>query len=254
MQTDSLRHQMYVISLILFIITLFSTEQVWAKWVLEQTDDGNWISMKTDAGHQLIVSQYEGETLFTVILEIRKQKVPRIPLEARLITDENESIHTHLKLLQKLPAAMAFRILLEEDEKQVFVTQMIAGLALEITFGKLKDVIHSLNFSLIGYTDAYTDLQIADEIGRLDLQWLAEEHKDKELNCYLKAKLFTLALRGRMEGKSSSQVKRELPEVENIDLRKVISMAYRVPSKEFPRHSSAKKYITYKRCMSEKSK
>ncbi len=254
MQTDSLHHRMYLIGLVFFMTALFSSEQAWAKWVLEQTDDGNWISMKTDAGHQLIVSEYEGETLFTLILEVRQQKVPRIPLEAMLITDENESIHTHLKLLQKLPAAMAFRILLDEDEKQLFVDQMIAGLALEITFGKLRDVIHSLNFSLIGYTDAYTDLQIADEVGRLDLQWLAEQHKDKELNCYLEAKLFTLALRGRMEGKSSAQVKRELPEVENIDLRKVVAKAYKVPGKEFPRHSSAKKYSTFKRCMAEKSK
>lgn len=231
------------------------TELVWAKWQLEQTKDGNWISMKTAAGHQLIVSENKEIAQFLLILQV-PQNAPQVPLEAELRIDEEDSIKTQLKLLQKQPYAMAFRIMVASHEEPLFIKGMIAGLQLEIVFGKSKDALHSLHFPLIGYTDAYTDLQIANDVEQLDLQWLNDNGKQKELHCYLKAKLYTLALRERMQGKSSKQVRVILPTVgiEEVDsdTDKMLASAFSLPAKELPRHSSARKYTIFNACMTDK--
>jgi len=255
MQVDSRSCQFLFKCMVIFILAMIMPEFVWAKWQLEQTQDGNWISMKTAAGHQLIVSEDKQKTQFLLILEV-PQNAPQVPLEAELRIDNSDTIKTQLKLLQKQPYAMAFRIMVASHEEPVFVAGMIDGLELEIIFGKEKDALHSLHFSLLGYTDAYTDLQIANDIERLDLQWLSENGKHKELNCYLKAKLFTLALRERMQGKSYKQVRVILPNVGikevDSDTDKILASTFKLPTKELPRHSSAKKYTIFNACMTDK--
>lgn len=255
MRVESCFCRFLIRSVIVCTMAMLMPEFAWAKWQLEQTKDGNWISKKTDSGHQLIVSTDKDKTQFLLILEV-PHNAPAVPLEALLRIDDNDTIKTQLKLLQQQPYAIAFRFMVAKHEEPIFVQGMISGLELEVIFGKLKGDLHSLIFSLVGYTDAYTDLQIANDVGRLDLQWLNENGKFKKLNCYLKAKLFTLALRERMQGKSYRQVRVILPkvgieEVDN-DTDKILASAFKLPAKELPRHSSAKKYQVFRACMDDK--
>ena len=130
---------------------------------------------------------------------------------------------------------------------------MIAGLKLQVSFGSSAGVKLGLEFSVIGFTAAYTDLLISNDIGRLDPDWLIEQGKDRELACYYSAILTIQALQARRLGQPAKQIVDSLPRtgLSSVDDRRadIVSQAYRLRYAQIPRNPMADKYKLFKRCM-----
>ncbi len=235
------------------LVLLLLPRLLWAEWLLEQSGDGHWISSRAaDFPHQLVVASHQNDVQFLLILAT-DQRTPASQLPAEIRVDMDPWLSTQLTPLQQRPYGMAFRIELRPEARQKMVQRMIEGLQMQLSLGSEKQPKQTLTFSIIGFTDAYTDLQISNELGRLDPDWLIEQGKDRGLACYYSAILTVQALNGRRRGLSARQMVEQLPRtgLASVDDRRadIVSGAYRMPPARLPRHLTTLKYKLFKSCM-----
>lgn len=237
---------------IFFLIMLILPRLVWSEWALVQSADGHWISSKDRAQHQLVVARQGDDSQFLLILTTADRR-PAETMAISLRIDQDPWLQTQLVPLQQRAHGLAFRIELSQDEKQNTIRRMIAGLKLQLSFGSTTSVKQGLDFSVIGFTAAYTDLLISNDLGRLDPDWLVEQGRDRELACYYSSIFTVQALQARRRGQSAKQIVDSLPRtgLASVDDRRadIVSRAYRLPYAQLPRHPMAEKYKLFKRCM-----
>lgn len=233
------------------LILLLLPRLVWGEWALVQSGDGHWISNKASEQYQLVVAEQGADIQFLLILATG-ERTPSVPIAVTIRVDRDQWLQTQIIPLQQRSHGMAFRIDLSEDEKQNTIRRMIAGLKLQLSIGKAASK-QILDFSLIGFTAAYTDLLITNDIGRLDPDWLVERGKDRELACYYSSILTVQALRARRRGQSAKQTVDSLPHtgLASVDDKRsdIVSSVYQLPLAQLPRHPMAEKYKLFKRCM-----
>jgi len=226
-----------------------------ADWTLRQTGDGHWITTVTREGHQFIVTHNQAEeTSFLLVVQVDRQ-APSLPLRVSLAVDQGPVTEAVLALLEQRPDSRLFRIELSDEEKQTYITRMIAGLDLRVWFGKRTRGKGGLTFSLEGFTAAFNDLLIADRVGRLDPAWLIERHREQELGCYYTANLFVAAMQERIRGRSEIQARESLPrsgqpEVDDM-IPDIVSQVYAVPVEHLPIDPRGDKYAIFEECMSQ---
>jgi len=236
---------------VLLIALFFLPVTVNADWALEQSDEGHWISTKNRAQHQFVASHDQGTTNFLLILTV-PESMTTVPSRVNLSIDQGPGIATRLTLLKKRPGNMAFRLELDDTQKDVLIAQLVSGLTLEADFGKQQ----STRFSLMGYTAAFSDLLIANEIGWIDPFWLTTNGKQQELACYQMATLSVQAIKSRKRGKNSTDTLSTLSKYENLVIQNaltdIVSWAYKIPEGDLPRIPVSRKYGIFKRCMARK--
>jgi len=235
-------------------ILLLLPRLVSGEWALGQSGDGHWISDKSsDKPYQLVVAEQGSDIQFLLILASSERKSSE-PIAVTVRVDRDEWIQTQIIPLQQRSHGMAFRIDLSEDVKQNTIRRMIAGLNMQLGIGSAANK-QILDFSLIGFTAAYTDLLIANEIGRLGTDWLIAQGKDRELACYQRSRLTVQVMQARRRGQSSTQLIETLARtgLASVDdqIDDIVSRVYRLPYAQLPRHAMAEKYNLYKRCMGE---
>jgi len=236
----------------LFIMLLLP-RLVSAEWVLEQTGDGHGVSSKTAQQHRLVVAGRPDNIQFLLILAIKGQ-VTAEPQPIVFRVDTDAGLNTQIEPLQLRPHGMVYRIVLSEEQKDNIIHRMIAGLTLQIKLGKTAVAKQRLDFSLIGFTAAFSDLMIVNDVGRLDPDWLHEQGRDRELACYYSSVLTVKALQARRRGRSFRQAIDTLPitGLALIDDRRadIVTQVYKLPVGQVPHFPMMEKYNMFKRCMS----
>lgn len=226
-----------------------------AEWSLRQTGDGHWITTVTPEGHQFIVTHNQaGETSFLLVVQVDGQ-APSLPLRVALAVDHGPVSEAVLALLERKPDSRLFRIELDDEDKKIYITRMIAGLALRVWFGGRTAGKNELQFSLTGFTAAFNDLLIADRVGRLDPAWLIERHRERELGCYYTANLFVAAMQERIRGRSAAQTRESLPRSGQVAVDEmipdIVSQVYAAPSSQLPIDPRGDKFAIFEECMAQ---
>ena len=224
-----------------------------ADWTLRQADDGQWISTRNAQGHQLIIAHNQAEeTQFLLVLAVA-DPVPPLPGQVAVAVGRGPVSRAGLSLLEQRPDSRLFRIELAEQDKDIFISRMIAGLTFHLWFGEPVRSKSSLDFSLLGFTAAFNDLLIADRIGRLDPAWLIEQHRLRELGCYYTANLFVAAMQARIAGRSAEQTLAALPRsgLASVDevIPDIVRQVYSVPHSRLPIDPRGDKFAIFDECM-----
>lgn len=221
-----------------------------AEWELEQSKDGHWISCQNIDQHQLVVSENANEKQFLLILTLQ-EPVSSAPTSAIFSIDNNRGMEYPLHLLKQRPSGLALKLIFDETEQDKFISQLVAGLKLYVNFGEQQII----DFTLVGFTDVFSNLLIANDIGRLDPAWLQSRGKKKELACYEISELSVQTIQMRRHGRTQTEVLAILTDktsdtVED-SLPDIISWAYSMPATELPKIPMTQKYSFFKRCMRE---
>ena len=224
-----------------------------ADWTLKESDDGYWITSLTPEGHELVVvHNAENQTHFLLVLAVSRP-VPDVPAKIRLTIDRGPLIQTTLTLLEQRLSDRLFRIELESEQKSQLVSRMIAGLNLRIWFDERASASNWLEFSLMGFTAAFNDLLIAGRVGKLDPEWLIEQHREKELGCYYTANMFVTAMQERIKGYSAAQTRQRMARSGHRDVDDmipiIVSQVYAVPASRLPIEPMGDKYAIFDECM-----
>ena len=100
------------------IALLLLPAMAYAEWTLRQTDDGHWITTRTEEGHQLIVAHNRAEeTHFLLVLEV-DEPAPPLPSRVVLAIDRGPVAEAGLALLERRPTSRLFRIEMNREQKK----------------------------------------------------------------------------------------------------------------------------------------
>jgi len=219
-----------------------------AEWVLQQSDDGHWITGRNKQQHQLIISQDGRQKQVLLVLSLRHKNFVT-PETVNLSIDNNQANEYQLRLLKKRPDGLALQLVLNETEQDQLIGQLVAGLNLQVQFDRQV----TTDFALTGFTSTFSDFLIANEIGRLDPLWLQLQNRKKEMVCYEISLAMVRSMEARFEGQSRDAVfahlSGQMSEEAEAALPDVIVQAFSVPIAELPRIPSTRKYAFFKRCM-----
>lgn len=219
-----------------------------AAWVLNQSEEGHWLSCNGSAHHRFIVSQ-DNKVLRFVILLNKKTVGKYVPNSALFRVDNNQPAAVALQVLKQRSTEVALQLSLDETLQDRFISQLVSGTTLMVNIGGEEDI----RFSLKGFANSFSNLLIASDIGMLDQQWLQNKKKLRALSCYEISELTVQGLQARQQGhdandtllmlseRSSDSVSEALPDV--------VNWVYSIPETDLPKVPMTKKYSTFKACM-----
>ena len=178
---------------------------------------------------------------------------PDKPIPIWLKIDRGQQQPSQLYFLKKNPEQSIFKIDIGSDLKQNYIARMIAGLKWSIIFNQNSRANRTISFSLIGFTVAFNDLLIANDIGTLDPNRLKANKKNRELFCYITSNITVQALDHRLRGDTSKEALNSISKTDysslNRHLPDIITQVYNIPKKQLPSEPGAEKYIIFNRCM-----
>jgi len=244
-----MRH--YVAGIILLIIsgTVSATD-----WKLVSSNDGFWIKTSNQNQHELLLAYQKDKPQFLLILKTAGPS-PNKAIPIKIKIDKGPRENSELNLLEKRPEQSIFRIEVHENNQKTTISRMIAGLNLSIYFNSGINKNKSISFSLKGFTVAFNDLLIGNEIGSLDPAWLIKHRKDRELYCLMTTNISIQAMQYRIKGKKYADTLHLIPQTQysliNDSLAEIISQVYNIPYKNLPYEPRAEKYLIFSRCMGQ---
>ncbi len=245
-----------MIRLLIATVLCFVPWMAMGEWRAHFTEDGHWISVLSPAGHQFVVAEHEDEVQMLLVLAVSGDQIAGAPDKGAVRIDEGEWAWAPLLLLRRSQEGMAFRFGFREEVEKDLIERMIRGLRLQVGLGAHLSGGESLSFSLIGFTNAWNDMLIANRIGTVDIGELVEQNRVRELVCYAMADWSVTALRARIRGSSREEALRALRPT-GIDLvdelmPDTVRWAWEQPAdSQFMRHPAAHKYEFFERCMSD---
>jgi len=160
-----------------------------------------------------------------------------------------------VKLVNKHHDQQTFLLSLSKKQKTSLLNKMISGLEITVNLAHKRQPVTPIIFSLSGFTARLNDFLIAKEIGKLDYEWLLENHKDRELLCYYAANIYVKALLDRLNKKDykytmNSIVKTGIDKLDNAT-GEMIQNVYSIPARKLPTDPRGDKYGIFKACMSQ---
>ena len=243
------------ISIILFLISgsVCSSDNN-SDWKLISSNDGFWIKTNNHDQHELLLTYEKNQPQFLLILKTDSPP-PDKPIPVKIQIDKGPREDSKLILLENRPEQSIFRIEINNRKKNNYVARMISGLNWSIYFNSGLNKKRSISFSLKGFTVAFNDLLISNEIGSLDPAWLIQHRKDRELYCLLTTNISIQAMQYRIQGKSYAKTLALIPEsnysIIDHNLGEIIHQVYKLPSKNLPYEPRAEKYLMFSRCMGQ---
>jgi len=234
----------------LFCALLLVSTTTRADWFLEQSEDGHWITTYSHNNdqQQLIVSKNKKGKQFILILPFNKA-TSSIPSKAIFTIDNNIEKRYKLKLIKRRENKLALQLIFSNKEQDDFIGKLVIASNLMVSIRGLQDI----HFSLLGFTDEFSNLLIASEIGVLNLFWLHGHGKYIEMMCYEAATLTVQAMLARQQGVIEYSTLTIL--LDNVStgilniLPDLVSAVYRLSDSQFPQMPIATKYGIFKRCM-----
>ncbi len=234
-------------------------------WTLVSSKDASWIkTANTTDQHELLVAYHEDSLQFLLILKTDRQAQGK-SLPVSVSIDQGLKQKGRLYFLEKKPEQSILRMEVSEDEENTYLSQMISGLTMTIYFdfspkdNAIGNITKSKNitFSLKGFTVAFNDLLIANDIGSLDPEWLMQHNKDRELYCLITTNISIEAMQYRLDGKSYKRVlhliKKTGFSIIDHNLAGLIEQVYKIPKKNLSYVPRAEKYLMFLNCMKHTS-
>lgn len=249
----------YATGLLLFFLSGIGSADEWA---FVSSKDAFWIKTVNIDKHELLVAYHEDKPQFLLILKT-ESKEPNKPVPVSIKIDSGPKKPGHLVFLEKRPEQIIFRIEIDEEEKDITIDQMVAGLVWSIYFDSesasksstSKAALQAIQFTLKGFTVALNDLMIGNDIGSLDPGWLMQHKKDRELYCLMTTEISIKAMQYRTKGETYNNTLHLIPKTNysiiDHNLADIISQVYNLPLKDLPCVPRAEKYLMFSRCMSQ---
>lgn len=245
---------MYRHALIFFLLLSCSTSHA-DDWKLVPSVDGYWIKASNKDNHQLIVIRKQNISYFMLILATDSPP-PDNAIPVRIAIDKSQPEDAYLKLLEKRPDQSIFQIDFDNDQKDTYITRMIAGLKISFIFNGNVRSNTRITFSLKGFTAVLNDLLIADDIGSLDQGWLLKNHKDHELFCYIMSNISIEAMQLRIKGYNYSgslhSIQKTGHSIIDNNLANIIQQVYNIPENQLPSEPKAEKYMIFRNCLKQR--
>lgn len=254
----------YVTGCLLFLLIgpAVSGENSADNWTLVPSKGAYWIKTVNAEQHELLVAYREDDPQFLLILKTdRPPPNKTLPISIRI--DSGPKQAARLRFLEKRGEQSILRIEVNEDDKNTYLSQMIAGLNMAIDFdflskqsaSKDRNIADTVSFTLKGFTVALNDLLIANEIGSLDSEWLLRHNKDRELYCLLTTNISVDVLQYRLRGESFNNVLHLIEKtgysIIDHNLGEIIEQVYRIPQEDLPYVPRAEKYLMFTNCMAQ---
>ncbi len=256
--------QKYVIGCLLFLLvgSALAGSDSADNWTLVSSKDAYWIKTVNAEQHELLVAYYDDTPQFLLILKTDSPPPNKVlPISIRI--DRGPKQPGQLQFLEKRDERSIMRIEVNDDDKNGYLSQMIAGLTLAIDFDFLsgkksrvnKNMAKTISFSLKGFTVALNDLLIANDIGSLDPAWIMKHDKDRELYCLMTTNISIEAMQYRLKGESYNNVLHLIEKtgysIIDHNLGEIIEQVYRIPEKNLPYVPRAEKYLMFSNCMEQ---
>ncbi len=255
--------QKYVIGCLLFLFVAPALAGNDAdNWTLVSSKDAYWIKTVNAEQHELLVAYHDDTPQFLLILKTDSPPPDKVlPISIRI--DRGPKQPGRLRFLEKRAEQSILRIEVNDDDKNGYLTQMIAGLTMAIDFDFLsgqksrmdKNIAKTVSFSLKGFTVALNDLLIANDIGSLDPAWLMKHDKDRELYCLITTNISIEAMQYRLKGENYNNVLHLINKtgysIIDHNLGEIIEQVYSIPEKSLPYVPRAEKYLMFSNCMEQ---
>jgi len=231
-------------------------------WSLVSSNDAFWLKIVNSSQHELLVAYHEDSPQFLLILKT-DSSLPDKTLPVSIRIDRGPKQSGKLRLLEGRPEQSILRLEIDDVEKNNYLSQMINGLTLSIYFdfasnkntGAEAVETKSTSFTLKGFTVAFNELLIANEIGSLDPAWLMRHNKDRELYCLMTTNISIEAMQYRLKNKSYKDVlhliKKTGYTIIDHNLSEIIGQVYKIPSQDLPYVPRAEKYLIFSNCMEQ---
>lgn len=220
-----------------------------SQWKLEMHNEQYQISIQGKQADRLILS-HDGENTRFVLLTAAGQDQPdnRQILQLRF-DNETSIIETGLSRLDR----RTYLIQLSGMQKNEILKQMINRINLQMRYQVKEHIYREISFSLLGFTAVLNDFLIAHEIGRLDPEWLNENHKMRELMCYYAANFSVLSMLHRKNGlaykQSLSRLKKRYTDELDEVITDIVRQVYAMPRSSLPHDPRGDKFGIFQRCM-----
>jgi len=255
--------QKYVIGCLLFLLVGSALAGNDAdNWTLVSSKEAYWIKTVNAEQHELLVAYYDDTPQFLLILKTDSPPPNKVlPISIRI--DRGPRQPGRLRFLEKRAEQIIFRIEVNDDDKNGYLSQMIAGLTMAIDFDFLskqksrekKNIAKTISFSLKGFTVALNDLLIANDAGSLDPAWLMKHDRDRELYCLMTTNISIEAMQYRLNGESYNNVLHLIEKtgysIIDHNLGEIIEQVYKIPEKNLPYVPRAEKYLMFSNCVEQ---
>lgn len=256
--------QKYVIGCMLFMLLdpAMAGNDAGDNWTLISSKDAYWIKTVNAEQHELLVAYHNDAPQFLLILKTDSPPPNKVlPVSIRI--DRGPKQQGRLRFLEKRDEQSILRIEVNDDDKNAYLSQMIAGLTMSIDFDFLskqksranKNIAKTVSFSLKGFTVALNDLLIANDIGSLDSAWLMQHDKDRELYCLMTTNISIEAMQYRLKGESYNDVLHLVEKtgysIIDHNLGEIIEQVYKIPENKLPYVPRAEKYLMFSNCMEQ---
>ncbi len=238
---------------ILLLLCLLIPVTAFSQWHLTQSKDGHWISARSKQGdHRIIVAHSDGQTHFFLAVHYSEPTSSNFA-KIHIYVDRGDGFDTTMKRVEKNASGILFRIHMSDEQKATLLKQFRAGLTLGIVMENQAGKKITLKFPLLGFTAKWNDLLIANEIGRLDPNWLLEREKYNELFCLSAAGFSVQATNMRNQGLSYKETLQRIDRtgIQAIDdsILDIVEQVYALPPEKLPLGARGDKYGIFKRCM-----
>ncbi len=232
-------------------LLMFNTSQL-AAWEIN-TAGKKGIFVTNSNKHQLsIVENNNGVDFFLSLYKAREIIQPDI---TDLQIGELGLKTGKLQLIDNYADRKTYILGLDKKQQTTLMNKMISGLEIDVRIVDKNKNRLKTSFSLVGFTARLNDFLIAREIGRLDYEWLLENHRDHELLCYYAANVYVKALMDRLANGTYKKTLESLPKtgIEKLDsvTGEMVQNAYSIPAGKMPRDPRGDKYGIFKACMSQ---
>jgi len=237
---------------IFILLLLFSYAGNAADWTLVPSNDGYWIKTSNNEKHELLLAYKDNKPHFLLILNTDSPEPDR-PIPVKIKIDKGAWIQSKLNPLNKRSEQIIFRIEVDSNSEFGLISRMIAGIQWSVNFNSGPNKNKPVVFSLLGFTVAFNDLLIANEIGSLEQAWLIKHRKDRELYCLLTTNISIQAIEHRLQGKSYAKTLTSIPKTQysiiDEQFGEIINQVYQLPKKDLPYVPRAEKHLMFSRCM-----
>ncbi|UCE89905.1 MAG: hypothetical protein JSW10_03510 [Pseudomonadota bacterium] len=220
-------------------------------WSVTTVKGEHWIVTENDQRDQLAVLRSERSRILVVLESARAR--PNLKEPVRVWVDGSDPVSTMLRREAAWTAARAHSLDFDPDQEVYFMRRMIAGIRLYKEYRDEADMPVQVNFSLMGFTASLNDLLIAEELGTLDPERLAETDREKELMCLYAANISVTAMRDRKQGRSHEEALARVKKtgITTLDeaATNIVAGVYQLPESDIPREPRGDKYGIFRRCM-----
>ena len=226
-------------------------------WIVVPSNDAYWLKTINSEKHELLIA-YNNTTPHFLLIISTDSPPPEQSIPIWLKIDRGQKHESQLHFLKQNTEQSIFRIEINNNIKNDYIARMIAGLKWSIFFDREAAENRAISFSLIGFTVAFNNLLIANDIGSLDPVRLKADNKNDELFCYITSNITVQALQHRLNSNSYIETLHSISKNDHSSMAQhlpgIITQVYNIPDDQLPSEPGAEKYIIFKRCMKSQQK